>query len=184
MIHRFTLLIADRNPHVREFLRRGFISAGYRVQVAKDGREVLKMAAADEPPELLILDLDMPYVTGVAILEELQNRKSPLPVLVHTFFTEQAKHPAVQKAAGFWEKRGNNIDGFKATVAQILRKCYPHRFSSVPDTAEKRREVGEIRTAGGNKQENNALPSGNKQRAKQKRGGVDNGKDKEDSFPL
>jgi DNA-binding response OmpR family regulator len=166
VIHRFTLLIADRNPHVREFLRREFISAGYRVQVAKDGREVLRMADADEPPQLLILDLDMPYVTGVAILEELQNRRSPLPVLVHTFFTEQARHPAVQKAAGFWEKRGNNIDGFKAAVAQILREFYPHRFPSVPDTAEKRREVEESRKAGGYKQESNALSTGNNQSAK------------------
>ena len=140
MIYQFTILIADRNPHVREFLRREFISAGYRVQVAKDGREVLRMTRADEPPDLLILDLDMPYVGGLAILEELQNRKCPLPVVVHTFLTEHAKHPVVQRAAGFWEKRGNNIDGFKATVAQVLRKCYPHRFSSRPDTGGQGRE--------------------------------------------
>jgi len=126
----FTILIADRNPHVREFLRREFMAEGYRVQVAKDGREVVRMTHADEPPELLILDLDMPYVSGLAILEELQNRKSPLPVVIHTFLTEHAKHPAVQRAAGFWEKRGNNIDGFKATVAQVLRRYYPRRFLS------------------------------------------------------
>ena len=87
-INQFTILIADRNPHIREFLRRELISAGYRVQLAKDGREVLRMTDADEPPELLILDLDMPYVNGLTILEELQNRKSPLPVVIHTFLTE------------------------------------------------------------------------------------------------
>ena len=97
--NQFSILIADRNPHVRDFLRREFISAGYRVQVAKDGREVLRMIHVDQPPELLILDLDMPYVSGLTILEELQNRKSPIPVVVHTFLTEHAKHPAVQKAA-------------------------------------------------------------------------------------
>ena len=130
MAAQFTILIADRNPHVRDFLRRELISAGYRVQLAKDGREVLRMTRADEPSELLILDLDMPYVSGLTILEELQNRKSSLPVVIHTLLTEHAKHPAVQRAAGFWEKRGDNIDGLKATVTQVLRKYYPRRFLS------------------------------------------------------
>lgn len=136
MADQFTILIADRNPHVRDFLRRELISAGYRVQLAKDGREVLRMTSADEPPELLILDLDMPYVSGVTILDELQKQKSHLPVVIHTLLTEHAKHPAVQSAASFLEKRGDNIDGFKATVEQVLRKCYPHRFLSSPGTVE------------------------------------------------
>ncbi|UCG80558.1 MAG: response regulator [Desulfobacterales bacterium] len=140
MADQFTILIADRNPHVRGFLRRELIAEGYRVQVAKDGREVLRITDVEEPPELVVLDLDMPYVSGLKILEELQNRKSPVPVLIHTFLTEYAKHPAVQRAAGFCEKRGNNIDSFKATVAQVLRKCHPHRFSSTPATREERTE--------------------------------------------
>jgi DNA-binding response OmpR family regulator len=126
----FTILIADRNPHVREFLRRELMAEGYRVQVARNGREVLRMTDVDDPPELLILDLDMPYVSGLTILEELENRKSPLPVMIHTFRMEYENHPAVQRAAGFWEKRGDNIDGFKATVTQVLRKYYPRRFLS------------------------------------------------------
>jgi CheY-like chemotaxis protein len=122
----FMILIADRNPHVRELLRREFISAGYRVQVAKDGREVLRMTNVTNGPDLLVLDLNIPYVGGLAILEQLQDRGVPLPVVVHTFLTEYANHPAVQRAAGFFEKRGNNIDGLKATVAQVLQKWYPN----------------------------------------------------------
>ncbi|MCK4389885.1 MAG: response regulator [Desulfobacterales bacterium] len=128
--HKFTILIADRNPRVRDFLRRELMAEGYRVQTAKDGREVLRMTDVDAPPELLILDLDMPYVNGLTILETLQNRKSFLPVVIHTFLTEYAEHPAVQRAAGFWEKRGDNIDGLKATVGRVLRKSYPDRSLS------------------------------------------------------
>ncbi len=125
MADTYTILIADRNSHVRELLRREFISAGYRVQVSRDGRDVLRMTNVDNPPDLLVLDLDMPYPSGLAVLEQLQDRELPLPVVVHTFLTEYANHPAVQRAAGFWEKRGNNIDGLKATVAQVLQKWYP-----------------------------------------------------------
>ena len=147
MADQFTILIADRNPHVREFLRRELISAGYRVQLAKDGREVLRMTRVDDPPALLILDLDMPYMSGLTILEELQKRKSPLPVVIHTLLTEHAKHPAVQRAAGFLEKRGDNIDGFKATVAQALRKCYPDRFLPESGTGEQGRERQKYETS-------------------------------------
>ena len=70
---------------------------------------------------------NLPYISGLSILEELQESGSPLPVIVHTFHVEWIKHPAVQRAAGFWEKRGNNIQGFKETVAQVLGKWYPRR---------------------------------------------------------
>ncbi len=126
-----TILIADRNPHVREFLSHELRSEGYRVEEAKDGREVLRTIQNDRPQDLLILDIDMPYVSGLTILEDIQRRESPLPVIIHTYLTEYEKHPAVQKAAGFWEKRGNNIDGFKASVAEVLSKWYPERFFSI-----------------------------------------------------
>ena len=124
-INQFTILIADRNPNIREFLRRELISAGYRVQLAKDGREVLRMTRIDDSPDLLILDLEMPHVNGLEILEQLQDRGPMLPVVIHTFLTEYANHPAVQKAAAFVEKTGNNIDNLKAVIVGALANWYP-----------------------------------------------------------
>ena len=51
------ILIADRNRHVRDFLRRELHAEGYRIEVARDGREVLNHLQGHEPPDLLILDL-------------------------------------------------------------------------------------------------------------------------------
>ena len=124
-INQFTILVADRNPHIREFLRRELISAGYRVQLAKDGREVLRMTRVDDSPDLLILDLEIPHVNGLQILEQLQDRGPMLPVVIHTFLTEYANHPAVQKAAAFVEKTGNNIDKLKAVIVGALANWYP-----------------------------------------------------------
>jgi CheY-like chemotaxis protein len=81
----FTILIADRNPRVRDFLRRELISDGYQTKIAKDGREVLQVIDADESCELLILDLDMPHMSGLSVLETIQRRKPSLPVIIHTF---------------------------------------------------------------------------------------------------
>jgi CheY-like chemotaxis protein len=127
----FTILIADRNPRVRDFLQRELIADGYQTKIAKDGREVVAMTQGDDSCELLILDLDMPHMSGLGVLETIQRLRPSLPVIIHTFATEYEKHPAVQRAAGFWEKRGNNIDGFKTMVMEVLKTSYPKRFSHV-----------------------------------------------------
>jgi DNA-binding response OmpR family regulator len=120
-------LIAERNPHVRKFLRRELAAEGYRVELASNGREVLRMLDSNKVPDLLILDLDIPHVSGLEILKQLQDRESPLPVVVHTFLSDYADYPAVQNAAAFVEKTGNNIDKLKAVILDVLAKAYPRR---------------------------------------------------------
>jgi DNA-binding response OmpR family regulator len=123
----FTVLITDRNRHVRNFLRRELIAEGYQVEVAADGRDLLRKVSIADPPDLLILDI--PYSGGPAILERLRRVNSGLPVIIHAFATEDASHPAVQRAAAFVEKMGNT-DRLKAAVFEILREYYPNRFTT------------------------------------------------------
>lgn len=125
----FTILIADRNRNIREFLQRELIAEGHRVILACDGRQVLKIISI-ESPDLLILDLDIPYVDELRIFDQLQNEKLIIPVVFHTLLTGYANHPAIQKAAAFVEKDGNNINSLKEMVNEVLRKHYPHRFEA------------------------------------------------------
>jgi CheY-like chemotaxis protein len=95
------------------------------VVLAKDGGEVLRVLEVKELPDLIILDLEIPHLSGLEILKNLQDRELLLPVVVHTFLTEYANHPEVDKAAAFVEKTGNNIDNLKAVILGVLRKWYP-----------------------------------------------------------
>jgi CheY-like chemotaxis protein len=133
MSNQFTILIADRNRHVRDFLRREFMADGYGVVLAGDDRELLSIIEAAEPPDLLIVDLEMPCSGGLEAIETLLARNPLLPVVVHTFLTEEAAQEVCERAAAFLEKRGNNIDHLKETVVTVLRRYYPHRF---PPSAE------------------------------------------------
>lgn len=125
--NQFTILVADRNPHVRTFLGRELAAEGYRVLTAGDGRELLSMLSVNDLPDLLVLDLEIPDVSGLQILMQLQDREPLLPVVVHTFRTEYADHPAVKKAAAFVEKTGNHIDSFKAVIRGVLQRYYPQQ---------------------------------------------------------
>ena len=133
---KFTLLIAERNRNVRAFLRREFAADGYLVKLAKDDRDLFKIVDADAAADLLILDMDMPFAGGLAVLEELQRRKPLLPVVIHTFPTEYSTHDAVQKAAAFLEKTGSNIDHLKSVVRSVLERFYPERFKAGPRPAK------------------------------------------------
>lgn len=125
----FTILITDRNRHVRNFLRRELTDEGYQVKVATDGRDILRRINVDGPPDLLILDLEVPHVGGLAILKRLQDHHPQIPVIIHAFPTEDTGHPAVQSAAAFVEKMGNT-DSLKTAVRKVLRNRYPNRFAA------------------------------------------------------
>ncbi|MGA8573547.1 MAG: response regulator [Desulfobaccales bacterium] len=127
MAEQCKILIADRNRHIREFLRRELRSDGYRVELAGDGREVLNLLESIEPPHLLILDLEIPYLDELEIWARLHDRQPPLPVVIHTFLPEDPTRSTFPLAAAFLEKKGNT-DHLKAVLAEVLEKHYPQQF--------------------------------------------------------
>jgi len=116
----FTILIADRNPHVRMFLQREMTAAGYLVRLADTGREVLKRAFQGEPLDLIILDPDLPDADEAQVLEHLLDRIPVLPVVVHTYPPEHGSDPKDMKDVIFVEKRGSSVERLKQVVHETL----------------------------------------------------------------
>jgi len=127
MKENFTLLIADRNRNIREFLQRELVTDGFRVLLACDGRQVVKIIEK-EAPDLLIVDFDIPYADELRVFEQLQDEHQLIPLLVHTLPPGDTTNSFIQRAAGVVEKDGNNITNLKDTITQVLRKHYPYRF--------------------------------------------------------
>jgi DNA-binding response OmpR family regulator len=124
------ILIADRNRHVREFLRRELGAEGYQVEVARDGRELLAQVDGEEPPHLLILDLEIPFLEELEVWARLQDRQPALPVVIHSFLPEYPTRVMVPLAAAFLEKKGDT-DELKAVVAEVIGKYYPKQFGLI-----------------------------------------------------
>ena len=118
------ILIADRNRHVRDFLRRELSTEGYEVEVARDGREVLNRINGEAPPHLLILDLEIPYLDEPEVWTRLKDRQPHLPVVIHTFLPEYPINLTLPIAEAFLEKKGDT-DLLKTVVAQVIEKHYP-----------------------------------------------------------
>ena len=138
----FTILIADRNSHVRKFLKREMLEEGYRIRLAENGRDVLKWVYHHEPLDLLILDIDLPDVDELSLSKGLQDRIPALPVVVHTYLSDYDISSTVWDTAVFVEKKGNSVERLKKVIFDILHKpgC-----KGAGDTKEDKVHLSEIK---------------------------------------
>jgi len=80
------ILIAEDNEDLQSLLRHALESDGYTVYIAADGQEALDQYDA-LAPDLLVLDIMMPRLSGFEVLRELRGdaaRRQDVPVLVLT----------------------------------------------------------------------------------------------------
>lgn len=77
------VFVVDDAPEVRRVLGRVLRHAGHRVLEAEDGIDALeKLDARGSLPDVVVLDLMMPRMDGVATYEALRARSADLPVLI------------------------------------------------------------------------------------------------------
>ena len=128
MRDRFTILVADRNRYVREFLRRELIEEGYEIVLAKSAQEILGLVHGKRDIHLLIVDVDVPGAKELSVLDKVENRIPPLPVVIHSFFPDYREYASRSGTTVFVEKMGSNIDQLKRVVSDVLEKTSPVRF--------------------------------------------------------
>ena len=75
------LLIAEDDRTLALFLRRGLEADGHRVSIADDGAAAVE-AVFQEPPDLLILDLNLPVKDGEQALDEIHALNPNLAVMI------------------------------------------------------------------------------------------------------
>ncbi len=77
------ILLADDEPHITHVLARSLRSAGFDVITAEDGEEAFELAA-ERIPDLVVTDLQMPYMSGIELAEKLNGRAelSGIPVIL------------------------------------------------------------------------------------------------------
>lgn len=77
------ILVVDDEPEVRAVLRDILSDAGYAVKTAASGVQALTTIPSFEP-DVMLLDLQMPGVTGVEVLAHVRARYPELRVIVVT----------------------------------------------------------------------------------------------------
>jgi CheY-like chemotaxis protein len=77
------ILVADDEPAIRELAGELLTPAGYNVMTARNGEEALRLVYK-EHPDLILLDLMLPKMTGFQVLQEVRkdSRISKTPILI------------------------------------------------------------------------------------------------------
>ena len=88
------ILIAEDDRGIRESLERALRFDGYQVTAVNDGAQALAAVAAKEP-DLVILDVMMPFVDGLTVCRQLRDRYRRMPILMLT-----ARHEVTDRVAG------------------------------------------------------------------------------------
>ena len=77
------ILVVEDDKNIAHFLNQGLIEAGYAVDLAIDGEEGLDYVNVAEY-DAIVLDILLPKMDGLTLLQELRNRRIRTPVLVLT----------------------------------------------------------------------------------------------------
>ncbi len=75
------LIVVEDEKRIADFLARGLESAGYAVDLAGDGATGMELIHQTDY-DLVILDMMLPDMDGLTVLEKIRNRKSSPPVLI------------------------------------------------------------------------------------------------------
>jgi len=81
--HGYTILVADDEPEVVNLVEIVLQTEGYTIESVSDGKAALAKIKA-KPPDLLLLDIRMPEMTGLTVLDHLREDPvgSTVPVIV------------------------------------------------------------------------------------------------------
>jgi two-component system response regulator MprA len=78
------VLVVDDDPAIRRALERALSAEGYGVALAEDGEQALERVAFEPEPDVILLDLGLPDVDGVKIVERLRADGNEIAILVLT----------------------------------------------------------------------------------------------------
>ncbi|MEM7034840.1 MAG: response regulator, partial [Chloroflexota bacterium] len=84
MANERVLVVDDSIESVNFIVEYVLLPNGYQPLVARDGQEGLEMAL-EQRPDLILLDLNMPKLTGIEVIESLNEQAVKIPVIVMTF---------------------------------------------------------------------------------------------------
>ena len=115
------VLLVDDSMYQRNKLRKTLELAGYEVLECNDGEEGLSMVASIKP-DCVMLDLIMPKVSGMEVLQELHEKQVTIPVIIHTSdIQEETKKECLALGAVAFLNKPSRDEEVLAAIAQALK---------------------------------------------------------------
>jgi DNA-binding response OmpR family regulator len=119
---RAKILVVEDEPAMVAGLRDNFEFEGYEVITAQDGIEGLQRAL-DESPDLVVLDVMMPRMSGLEVCKQLRTKRASLPIIMLTARGQEIdKVVGLELGADDYVTKPFSIRELLARVKSVLRR--------------------------------------------------------------
>ncbi|MCB0422074.1 MAG: response regulator [Bdellovibrionales bacterium] len=114
------ILLVDDEPDLLEFLHEELIEWGYNVTCALNGKEALEILGRTKV-DLVLSDINMPYMDGIQLLDEIVKSFNPRPVVIlMTGFDGYEKSDLREKGATDLIRKPFELDKVKRDLQELL----------------------------------------------------------------
>lgn len=117
-----TILLVEDDPSVRDALERALGFEGYEVDTARDGGVALSMMR-EMAPDLIVLDVMMPYVDGIEVCRRIRAKGDRVPILMLTAKTAVGDRvEGLDAGADDYVTKPFALDELLARIRALLRR--------------------------------------------------------------
>jgi DNA-binding response OmpR family regulator len=148
------ILLVEDETRIQAFVRRGLEAEGYGVVTAADGRGGLSLARSGDW-DLVVLDLLLPGLNGLRLLQELSRERPEIPVVILSARGDlRTKLKGFELGAADYVPKPFALDELLARIRAQLRRPVPiddddhvlHGGGIVLDLARRQARVGNVVT--------------------------------------
>ncbi|MDE2039694.1 MAG: response regulator [Elusimicrobia bacterium] len=121
------VLVADDDLDLLDLLKMDLSLQGYDVLTAANGKDTLQLAA-NEPIDLILLDVMMPYIDGYHVAYELTSKlgaKAPCILIMSSRDTAREKGIAAMSGAAGVIQKPFQMEELHARLSELLAKTPP-----------------------------------------------------------
>src|SRR5689334_16667921 len=116
-----SILVVDDSAVDRVRVEKLLGKEGYSVRAVTGGQEALDVFK-QEPPDLVLTDMQMPEMDGLQLVEEIRGKYPAVPVILMTAHgSEEIAVAALQKGAASYVPKRNLAHDLAETIANVLQ---------------------------------------------------------------
>jgi CheY-like chemotaxis protein len=121
----FSILVADDEENIRLLYLEELEEEGYQVTAAASGEEALEKIAATKP-DLVVMDIKLPGISGVEALVRIKEIDRDLPVILCSAYSDY-KQDFTTWASDAYVVKAASLEELKKAIAEVLCRRYPER---------------------------------------------------------
>ncbi len=119
----YTILIVDDEENIRWLYKEELEEEGYGIAAAASGEEALQMVP-EIKPDLVVMDIKMPGISGVDTLIKIKEIDKNIPVILCSAYGDY-KQDFTTWASDAYVVKAASLDELKKAIREVLLKRYP-----------------------------------------------------------